>query len=72
MKNNDQQQIKNDISAIQNNVSTDISAIRSSLAEFEKKIMDKLNRQLKGITTVVKQQTQKLCKEFNSEIQMMR
>jgi hypothetical protein len=43
-----------------------ISAFRSDQAEFEEKIMEK---QLKGTVTVVKQHTQKLCKEFNCELQ---
>jgi hypothetical protein len=62
-----QKKMKNDI---QEQVRNDISAIRYSHVEFEEKIMDKLDKHLKGIVTVAEQQTQKLCKVFSCESQV--
>jgi hypothetical protein len=48
-------EIKNDISGIQGRISIDISATRSCQEEFEMKMRNKLDKQLKGIVTVVEQ-----------------
>jgi DNA-binding protein YbaB len=47
-----QDKVENSISAIQAKISA-ISAIISGQAEFEKKITDKLDKQLKGLVIVV-------------------
>jgi hypothetical protein len=47
---------KNDISHIQDKISANISDIISDQEEFEKKMKDKLDKQMKGIVTVVEQQ----------------
>jgi hypothetical protein len=44
--------------------------MKTAQTEFEESVTDALDRQLKGIMTVVKQQVQKLCEEFCSELQV--
>jgi polyhydroxyalkanoate synthesis regulator phasin len=79
MKNDIQEQIKNDDSAIHDKICTDISDIRSDItaksfgqAEFEERMTDTLHKQIKNAGTMVEQQTKKLCEEFKSELQETR
>jgi hypothetical protein len=46
------------------------SAIKAGKSKFEETIADILTRQLKSVVTVDRQQAQKLCVEFSSELQM--
>jgi regulator of PEP synthase PpsR (kinase-PPPase family) len=48
----------------------DIHAITSGHTKFEEKITEMLDKELKGITTMVKEQVQNLCKEMNGEMQV--
>jgi hypothetical protein len=59
----------NSISVMETKKSADLSAIRSGQEEFEEKITGELDKQLKGVVNVVKQQTQKLGEGFDSELQ---
>jgi hypothetical protein len=53
--------IQEKISAIQDRIST-------GQAELEERMTNNLDRQLKGVTTMVEQQVHKLCEEFNGEM----
>jgi gas vesicle protein len=67
-----QDQMGNCISAIKEEIKTDISAIRSGQEGFEEKTTHKLEKQLKGVENVVEQHTQKFRDEFNNELQETR
>jgi hypothetical protein len=50
----------------------DISAISAGQAEFEEKITDKPDKQMKYVGTIVEPQTQKPREEFNSQLEETR
>jgi hypothetical protein len=52
----------------QEELTSEISAIKTGQSEFKEIITDMLDRQLKGVMAVVKQKTQNLRKEFDSEL----
>jgi hypothetical protein len=64
-----QEEIKKNISCIEDKISSDVSANRSGQEEFEEKMTDKLDKRLKGVVTLVEQQSQELREEFNNESQ---
>jgi gas vesicle protein len=53
-----QQELKKDISACQEEVKCEMSAIHAGQSKFEEMITDTLDRQSKGVMEVVQQQTQ--------------
>jgi hypothetical protein len=50
-----QEELRNEISAIRDKINTDMSALRPRQAELGEKMTETLNKQLMGITTMVKQ-----------------
>jgi hypothetical protein len=62
--------IQNKMSAGQEELRNNMSAIRSGQTEFEEITTEMLDKQLKGVITVVEQRAWDLREEFNSEQQM--
>jgi hypothetical protein len=47
---------------------SEISAIKCIQQEFEEKVTEKVDEHLKGVTSMVEQQTRNLREEFSSEL----
>jgi hypothetical protein len=74
--NTGQEEVRKDMSTCQDQLvpcqrelKNEISAVKAAQNEFEETITNMLDRQLKGIMSVVQQQPQSLCK-VSSELQV--
>jgi hypothetical protein len=63
-----QEELRRGMSIIHEQLKSEIRAFWAGQGKFKGRIIDMLNKPLKGIKTMVKQQAQNLCKEFSSEL----
>jgi hypothetical protein len=57
-----------ELAACQEDLKSEISGINADQGEFEIRIINMLDKQLKGIMTVINRWTRKLCEEICSEV----